>query len=1669
MIYVGNDQSNLNYNFNIAVANDVTSPIKLYTANNGISLDTMPLPTDLTTWSLVNNQAILDKIKSANELPISSINATSKTAVWFNGLINKDLVLQSATVPAVRDDLLGTSQNTIEYSTGDGKIHFEVEGETQKNEVVNGNFVGTTGWSSTGANLSATSNILTATGTGAGSSIYAYQTTNVDVILNKKLYYKGLVRVTDALCTSIKLILSSTTGADIIIQTINNPVQNQWYTISAVGVNTGTQSGKNRFQLSASYADATTQNSKVMQVQQAMCIDLTTKYGTGLESTVVQCDVIYANWFDGIKSVGEDFSGTGIHKIEVLSRTRNIGLTNTIDWEQGTIASGDGLDYISTENLRTKSNLYYRLKPNTNYIKSIQDVSYFLYILIYDSSKKFISLISSDSFTTPSNAYYFRERIYKAGSNLTSDFVSNIKPQLEEGTTVTPYVPYQEDKINISLTQPLRKISSTVFDKYAEGQVTRNISPSWTTIDGSLAMSHITSYAGFKRCNVVCLPNASYVSTKVIKNNGIELGTDSTLNGDNANASGSDTGLRISVFNIDTGFTDSYTPSQNELKAYFYGWKICHSDGVSPYQVNGINYTPTTWAEWTKTGGMFTSDATGMTIPSLSYAKIPWTAKVSTKYGILLNTIMSSQEAILYIGDQTAGQPFELTYETLSGNSKKVITTNAVITDNKFTLWAEDFDVKVKDIRVFELPTGSDIERDFNTLTADQLAAKYLFYGLNPKNWKKVTDGTGITAMLPTATYTGYTPYKMLYQLAIPTTETVTVNAINGFANGSILTDSGAISAKTNILQYLLPATSTSWQSADKTNVTTLNGTNLSVTSNILGNTPQIKVKFNVVGMLEEKYGTLPCGSDFASKVAWVKANVSSILANGYIFGLGVSGNKAYLKIFKNSDLIWSVASSNNASTPTLNTLNYPNVDINSAILIDNNGFAQYITYTDQANTTSDKILVLNSHGLSVNDIVENTFLNKFALVSSIATNSLEHVAMIGQKSGDIINKYKFASNKLATTGTDATTLKITAHGLSTGDYIRNMSFASAISKVTVIDANTLTLSIPIIGQVSGNTFNLYHLSGTQTAESTVIPSTINMDYISLDVQLKAPSGYDLLVPSNPRRDDGLGNVIMVEKNYASLTKDFTGKVSGSTVENPHIAKFDNTSNMLVPSAFVDPLGLLTTANYNAISALGSSNFASTINSNGYISKQLFSFNLIRMYEDTYGVIPITSTATVDKVNWLKANLATLVCNWTGYGSCPSGNKAYLARWGSSTWEAVLNNTSSTSSELVRGTLPSYIDSNGFVHYLAYTDASDGVTASTIYTDYINLQMTFKNATTNTIEYFTNNSVEIAVNTVNKASAYMTSIDMTAIANALTGGSNVALKALYKATSNVDIYATGVGSNGGVLANGVKYYAWNGSAWVNLGSNVTSVISKINCLINSSNYLQSTNKLYIMVASQFTSDSAINSVVSLDYIDINILLSRAPDVLAYGNGKTYMEQTLNDKWVIVLKGVAFENIKNPKPLIIGSTEIDLTGMVTNKRFQSNNIVIQQNGTNITISVLNNAGAAVQKKIISNTITGLQQIKYLNNDLFIGDFYCANDRNFTDSEIEDILHSKAEGFRNPNISTGYILPNNTYNVVGQAKLYVNDYLTRTVTDTEFTTSNKEIKIELVGNATVIRKD
>lgn len=196
------------------------------------------------------------------------------------------------------------------------------------------------------------------------------------------------------------------------------------------------------------------------------------------------------------------------------------------------------------------------------------------------------------------------------------------------------------------------------------------------------------------------------------------------------------------------------------------------------------------------------------------------------------------------------------------------------------------------------------------------------------------------------------------------------------------------------------------------------------------------------------------------------------------------------------------------------------------------------------------------------------------------------------------------------------------------------------------------------------------------------------------------------------------------EKPILIRVENFEGKVSGSTVENPHVIKVGARTSLDAPSSYTAEF---TQTDYSKVNKLDSTFPATSTTINGAMGQNLISFNLIEAVERTLGKIPASDTA--GKVAWLKANIAKLTCNWWGYGSSPTGNRATLNIFNfadGNIWSTMpVNHTNGSVTKLtfVNTTVTKTIGSDGFVHFLAYADPSDGVTASTIYTDYVELEI----------------------------------------------------------------------------------------------------------------------------------------------------------------------------------------------------------------------------------------------------------------------------------------------------------------------------------------------------------
>ncbi|MDN3365433.1 hypothetical protein QU577_27090 [Priestia megaterium] len=197
-------------------------------------------------------------------------------------------------------------------------------------------------------------------------------------------------------------------------------------------------------------------------------------------------------------------------------------------------------------------------------------------------------------------------------------------------------------------------------------------------------------------------------------------------------------------------------------------------------------------------------------------------------------------------------------------------------------------------------------------------------------------------------------------------------------------------------------------------------------------------------------------------------------------------------------------------------------------------------------------------------------------------------------------------------------------------------------------------------------------------------------------------------------------------------TANFEGKTTGNTIDNPHVVKHNATGSniaLMLPANFPNEVG----TSYNILQKQdGLSMMVNSALINGAIAQTLFSFNLIEEVERKVGKIP--GSVVADKVAWLKNNLSKLTFNWYGFGSGLGGNKATVKffRVSNGSWEATAGGSNSHTNSVVLKIsqiitiVTNYIDENGFVHFLAYAESSDGIVSSIINTDYAELDIELK-------------------------------------------------------------------------------------------------------------------------------------------------------------------------------------------------------------------------------------------------------------------------------------------------------------------------------------------------------
>lgn len=216
-------------------------------------------------------------------------------------------------------------------------------------------------------------------------------------------------------------------------------------------------------------------------------------------------------------------------------------------------------------------------------------------------------------------------------------------------------------------------------------------------------------------------------------------------------------------------------------------------------------------------------------------------------------------------------------------------------------------------------------------------------------------------------------------------------------------------------------------------------------------------------------------------------------------------------------------------------------------------------------------------------------------------------------------------------------------------------------------------------------------------------------------------------------KEQSSANVIyqLIGKEKVRLTFriDLNGKVAGSDVENASRASFRVGATLFNPSQFTADSYI----NYPNLYSLDGNVQRGSNSTQGNIAQMCFSTNIIeelkRLLGETF-FIDQGATDLKTQIDVLKKRGFEVNYHVHGYGSYPLGNLINTAWWLDDKTYSIgrpgngTNQIKDITTRLDSLNFPRAISSDGYVHFIAYGGPSDGITPSTITTDYVSLDFT---------------------------------------------------------------------------------------------------------------------------------------------------------------------------------------------------------------------------------------------------------------------------------------------------------------------------------------------------------
>lgn len=196
-----------------------------------------------------------------------------------------------------------------------------------------------------------------------------------------------------------------------------------------------------------------------------------------------------------------------------------------------------------------------------------------------------------------------------------------------------------------------------------------------------------------------------------------------------------------------------------------------------------------------------------------------------------------------------------------------------------------------------------------------------------------------------------------------------------------------------------------------------------------------------------------------------------------------------------------------------------------------------------------------------------------------------------------------------------------------------------------------------------------------------------------------------------------------------SLSLDYRTKIQGDLASNPNMiygAEWHAIENRAPDSFWWE----WEQYNYNQVQMLDgiTGSYQRTAIDNS--TRLMMKFNVLKSINNSYpgiwqryGIIDVA-----DKIAWLKANLTKFTFNVWSYGQGASGYGVKVQYWNGTEWTGTQANTASkpakNSYSFTAAEVASYLDADGYFYTLSGTNDTDANTASTMYLDYTNIDVT---------------------------------------------------------------------------------------------------------------------------------------------------------------------------------------------------------------------------------------------------------------------------------------------------------------------------------------------------------